>query len=276
MKRISALFFSTFIMMSVPGIAWAQISLSITTEVNSANLPELAVLVKVANGGKESAHRLRMTIQAGSARVSLPEVQELKPNSNHDFSASLQTTTTKSGTYPVFVTLAYSDLNGYSFSAIGSASYSAGGASSSDIFGILTASPIAEKGDLKLKLKNNSSEERVVTLTPILPVELTPGGLPGKVTLSAGAEQELAGSIANFSALSGSRYPIFISAEYETADQHFTNVMSSFVDILPRQSIFSRYQNWFIAAAALFLLAALRQMLKARKPRRPKSEPTPG
>lgn len=271
MKLIGALFFSTLIMMmSAPGTAWAQISLSITTEVDSAKLPELSVLAKVSNSGKESAHRLRMTIQAGAARVSLPEVQELRPNENHDFSASIMTTTTKSGTYPVFVTLAYTDQNGYSFSAIGSASYSAGGASSSDIFGILSASPVTEKGDLKLKLKNNSSEERIVTLTPILPVELTPSGLPGKITLAAGAQQELMGSIENFSALNGSRYPIFISAEYETADRHFTSVISTFVDILPRQSTFSRYQTWLVVAAGVLLLAGLRQILRSRKSRPPK------
>jgi hypothetical protein len=260
------------LILAVPRIAEAQISLSISTEVDSAKLPDLSVVVRVLNGGKESAHRLRATIQAGSEKVTLPEAQDLKPNQNHEFIATIPTKTAKTGTYPVLVTIAYADLNGYSFSALASSSFSVGAASASDIVGVLSATPVSDKGEFRLKLKNNSNEERVVALRPFLPLELTPGGLPASVTLASGAEQELMGTIANFSALGGSRYPIFISAEYETADRHFTNMVTTFVDILSPQSTFSRYQNWLIGLAAVLLLAAVWQKSKGRKSRRLKSE----
>lgn len=258
---------------AVPGTAWAQISLSITTQVDSAKLPDLAVVVDVSNGGRQGAHSLRATIQSGSARVTLPGLQELGPGKSHKFSASLPIPASKPGTYPLFVTIAYADANGYSFSAVSSSSFSSGEATTSDIFGILTALPVSDKGSLRLKLKNNSTEARVLTLTPMLPLELTPDGIPRTLTLAPGQEQELTGAIANFSALGGSRYPIFIAAEYETADRHFSNVITTVVDVVAPGTVFSRYQNWIIGAGVVLLLAAIWQMTRPRKPRRSKSEP---
>lgn len=258
---------------AMPGTAWAQISLSITTQVDSAKLPDLAVVAEVSNGGKESAHTLRATIQAGATRLTLPSVQDLGPGQSHKFSATIHIPQAKPGTYPVFVTIGYADANGYAFSAIGSSSFSSGEPTTSDIFGVLTALPVSDKGDLRIKLKNNSPEARAVSLTPVLPLELTPGGLPSTLNLAPGREQEVTGTIANFSALGGSRYPIFMVAEYETADRHFTNVITTMVDVVARGTVFSRYQNWIIGAGLVLLLLAFRQMSRPRKPRRPKSEP---
>lgn len=261
------------IVTALPVEAFAQISLSITTEVDSAKLPDLAVVVAVSNGGKESAHNVRATILAGSARATIPGLPELKPGQNHKFSASISIPASKPGTYPVFVTIAYADANGYNFSAVASSSYSSGQATTSDIFGILTALPVSDqKGEFRLKLKNNSGEARTLTLTPVLPLELTPDGLPPTLTLAPGQENELTGGIGNFSALSGSRYPIFIAAEYETADRHFSNVVTTLVDVVAPATAFSRYQNWFIGAGLVLFLAAVWQMRRPRNPRRSKSE----
>jgi hypothetical protein len=271
MKFVRSLVFLAAI--AAPGTAWAQISLSITTTVDSAALPDLAVSVTVTNGGKEAAHSVRATIQTGAARVTLPGSQDVRPGQSHKFSASIPVATAKAGTYPVFVTIAYADANGYSFSALASSSYWSGQATTSDIFGVLSASPVSDtKGELRLKLKNNSSEARALTLTPVLPLELTPEGLPPTLTLTPGQENELTGAIANFSALGGSRYPIFIAVEYETVDQHFSNVITTMVDVAAPGTMFSRYRNWIIGAGIVLLLAAIRQMTR-RKPRRSKSAP---
>jgi hypothetical protein len=259
---------------AAPGTAWGQISLSITTTVDSARLPDLAVTVDVSNGGKEAAHSLRPTVQAGAGRVTLPALQDLRPGQTHKFSASIPLpAASKPGTYPVFVTIAYADANGYSFSAIASSSYSSGAATTSDIFGVLTAMPVSDKGELRLKLKNNSSEARALTITPVLPLELTPDGLPRTLTLAPGQENELKGAIANFSALGGSRYPIFFAVEYEAGDRHFSNVITTLVDVVAPGTVFSRYLYWIIGAGLVLLLAAIRQMTRRRKPRRPRSEP---
>lgn len=266
MKLVRYLAF--LIAIASPGTAWGQISLSITTDVDAAKLPDLAVSVAVSNGGKEGAHTLRATIQAGSAKVTLPSLDLLKPGESHTFSASIPTPTAQPGTYPVFVTIAYADANGYSFSAIASSSYASGMATTSDIFGVLSALPVSDRGDLRLKLKNNASEPRTLTLNPVLPLELTPESLPRTLTLAPGEEHEVKGAIANFSALGGSRYPIFIAMEYDTADRHFSSVVTTMVDIVAPGTVFSRYRNWLIGAGLILLLAAIRQMRKPRKPRR--------
>jgi hypothetical protein len=258
--------------MAAPGTAWAQISLSITTTVDSATLPDLSVVVDVTNGGKETAHAVRATVQTGAARVTIPG-QDVRPGQTHKFTASIPVQASKPGTYPVFVTVAYADANGYNFSAIAASSYSSGAPTTSDIFGVLNASPVSDKGELRLKLKNNSNEARTLTLTPVLPLELTPEGLPREATLAPGQEQELKGAIANFSALGGSRYPIFIAAEYDTADAHFSHVITTVVEVATPSTVFSRYRNWLIGAGIVLLLAAIWRMRRPRTPRRSKSEP---
>jgi hypothetical protein len=259
-------------LMALPAETYAQISLAVTTEVDSVKAPDLAVTIRVTNSGKESAHKLRPAVQAGTTKIAVPELLELKPNQSHQFSASVRSDSAKTGTYPLFVTLAYADANGYNFSAIATNSYSAREASSSDIFGILTAEPVGDEGQLRLKLKNNSLQQQQVTLTPFLPAELTPQGLPATATLPPGSEQEFTGRITNFSALGGSRYPVFIAAEYETADRHFTSVITTMVDVVPRGTSFTVYRNWLIGLGIILFLAAIWKMTRPRKSRGYKSE----
>jgi hypothetical protein len=133
----------------------------------------------------------------------------------------------------------------------------------------MTAQPVSTKGELRLKLKNNASEARALTVTPVLPLELTPEGLPHTLTLEAGQEHELTGAIANFSALGGSRYPIFVAVEYETSALHYSSVITTVVDVAAPGTVFSRFQNWLIGVGILLFLAALWQMRRRRKPRRP-------
>lgn len=263
--------FLVALLAALPAEAFAQISLGITTEVDSAALPDLAVTISVTNSGKESAHKLRPSVQAGATKIPIPELLELKPNQSHTFTATVRSDATKSGSYPLFVSLGYADANGYGFSAIATASYTARDASSSDIFGILTAEPITDEGALRVKLKNNSRQELQVSLTPFLPAELTPQGLPATATLAPGAEQEFSGRITNFSALAGSRYPVILAAEYESADRHFTSVISTMVDVAARGTPFNVYRNWLIAIGVFLLILAVRRMTRSRKPR--KSDP---
>jgi hypothetical protein len=261
--------FLVALLAALPAEAFAQISLGITTEVDSSALPELAVTINVTNSGKETAHKLRPSVQAGATKIPLPELLELRSNQSHTFTAKVRSDATKTGSYPLFVTLGYADANGYGFSAIATSAYSAREASSSDIFGILTAEPISNEGELRVKLKNNSRQEVQVSLTPFLPAELTPQGLPASATLAAGAEQEFSGRITNFSALPGSRYPVIIAAEYESPDRHFTSVITTMVDVVPRGTPFNVYRNWLIGIGVLLLLVAVRKMTRSRKPRKP-------
>jgi hypothetical protein len=248
-----------------PAKAFAQISLAITTEVDSAAFPDLTAVISVTNSGKESAHKLHPSVQAGATKVAVPELLELKPNSSHRFTVSIRSESTRIGTYPLFVTVGYSDANGYNFSAIATNSYSAREASSSDIFGILTATPIGDEGDLRLRLKNNSLQQQQLTITPFMPAELSAKGLPATATLAPGSEQELTGRISNFSALGGSRYPIFIAAEYDAGERHYTSVITTMVDVVPRGTPFNVYRNWLIAAGVVLFLAAIWKMTRSRK-----------
>jgi hypothetical protein len=252
----------------LPAEAFAQISLAITTEVDSAKLPDLSVTISVTNSGRESAHRLRPSVQAGATKVTIPELPELKPGQSHQFTTTVQSEAAKAGTYPLFVTLGYADANGYNFSALATSSYSAREASSSDIFGVLTAQPVSDEGELALKLKNGSLQPQQVTITAFVPAELTAQGLPASATLAPGAEQAWTGRITNFSALAGSRYPVFIAAEYESADRHYTSVVTTMVDVVPRGTSFTVYRNWLIGVGVILLLAAIRKMMRSRKPRK--------
>src|SRR5262245_8975602 len=71
------LLLAPILMLGAPSPVSAQISLSITTEVDSAKLPDLSVVASVTNEGKETAHQLRTSIAVGTAKIAIPGVQEL-------------------------------------------------------------------------------------------------------------------------------------------------------------------------------------------------------
>jgi hypothetical protein len=86
------------------------------------------------------------------------------------------------------------------------------------------------------------------------------------VTLEGWKEERITVPVRNRTALIGSRYPVFVSAEYDDGPVHQAVVAQGIVSVVGTESFFTRYRRilWVVAGAvvlawlALVLVRALR------------------
>lgn len=235
----------------------AQISLNISADT-TARPPDLNVQIVVTNIGNEAAHDVQITLKTEKETATLPGRSLLAPNASAEVQSTLSIEETVLGRHPLFVTVGYADTNGYPFSAILCATFFIEKDTSSDIFGMMSTEPLAESGRLYLQLKNVGQEEVGFRTNIFTPREVSVGDYEREMQLSPGRETSFEVPIHNFSALPGSRYPVYAVVEYEKEDIHYTNVISGQVEIIASISFFTRYRSWIVGiAGVLFLIGIL-------------------
>lgn len=269
-----ACFFTFLCLLSCPGLR-AQILLNIRADTTT-RLPDLNVRLELANQGKEAAHDLQISLRNGGD-VALPGQRSLAPGAGYTTETNLNISGKAAGKYPLFVTVGYADQNGYQFSAILCASYFIEQSTSSDIFGTLTTEPLADRGSIRLQLKNLAAQDRSFTLTLFTPRELSVDSNQS-MTLKPGEEKSAAIPIRNFSALPGSNYPLYAVLEYDRDGRHFTNIILTHIQTVARTGLFTRYRIWLLGAAGAFaafgiLLLATRFFSRASRRREKPSAP---
>ena len=246
-----------------PAFSYAQISLNITADT-TASPPDLNVRIVVANRGKESAHDIQITLKKGSEIIALPARRLLVPNASTEVQTNLSIEETMPGRYPLFVTVGYADANGYQFSAILCTTFFIQKDTPLEVFGTMRTEPLQENGQLYLQLKNVAQEEVSFGLTIFTPRELSVGAYETEVLLAPERETSFEVPLRNFSALPGSRYPVYAVLEYEKEDGHYTNVISGQVEITVPISFFTRYRSWMLGiAGALFLIGILLPIIRS-------------
>ncbi|MBI4456132.1 MAG: hypothetical protein HY644_09560 [Acidobacteria bacterium] len=250
----------TFFSLLGSTLCLGQITLNIRADVTPAP-PVLGVRLVITNQGKEEAHDIQVNLR-DATDVTLPGRSVLASGGAFDTTADLNIAGKAPGRYPLFVTVGYSDQNGYQFSAILCATFFIEQDTSSEIFGALKTSPLADSEHVQLQLKNLARQDRSFNMTIFSPRELS-AEYDKKLSLKPAEEKKVRILLRNFSALPGSRYPIYAVAEYEKDGRHFTNVILAYVDTVAQTAFFTRHRTWILTAAAAFLvlgilLAALR------------------
>ncbi|MBI4484078.1 MAG: hypothetical protein HY652_14475 [Acidobacteria bacterium] len=217
--------------------------------------PELHVRLIVTNQGKEEAHNIQVSLRnGGEATLAGPSL--LAPGAAYETETNLSIGGKAPGNYPLFVTVGYADRNGYQFSAILCAPVSIQQNTSSDLFGTLKTTPLADTGQMQLRLKNLAPQGRAFTLTLFTPRELS-ADYDEKMALKPNEEKSVTIPLRNFSALPGSHYPVYAVLEYEKDGRHFTHVILAHVDTVARTAFFTRYRFWILGVAGAFLLLGI-------------------
>jgi len=251
---LAGIFCSTF--------SHAQISLNINANT-TASPPDLIVQIVVANIGNESAHDVQIILKKENETTTLPLQNLLAPNASAEVESNLSIEKTVSGRHPLFVTVGYTDANGYQFSAILCTTFFIEKDTSSDIFGIMSTEPLEENGQLSLQLKNVGQEEVHFRTNIFTPREISVGNYEKELQLSPEREESFEVPVRNFSALPGSRYQIYAVVEYEKQDFHYTNVISGQLEIIASISFFTRYRSWMVGiAGVLFLIGIVSLMTR--------------
>jgi hypothetical protein len=257
-RRISI---ALFCLAAVCSIAQGQIELAVTADI-TPHPDHLQVRVVVTNQGKEEARDVQIHLR-DAGETTLPVRPSLPPGSTHEAGTELPTTARNPGRYPLFVTVGYADRNGYAFSAVLCALYSIGQETVSEIFGTLQTEPLADEANLELQLKNLAAQERTFNLTLFTPRDLT-ADPPQTVKLGPAEERRLSLTLRKFSALPGSRYPVYAVIEYDNDGRHFTNAVLGQVETVVPQGFFTRYRLWLLSLAAILGAAGIWAALRRR------------
>jgi hypothetical protein len=181
------------------------------------------------------------------------------------------------GRWPYRISVDYADANEYPFQALHVGTVRVGAPPPVKVAVVeVTTPPLATSGPLESQVKNLSPNARTVSIAVHLPegIELAEPVAP--VELAAWEERRVTASLVNRAGLPGSRYAVFVSAEYDDGFLHQAVVVPATVEIVAEQSVFERRRSLLWVVAALLVLAwgatvSWRLAVRRRSP--PRSSP---
>ena len=210
-----------------------SITISQATRVSDGNL---IVNVKVGNSGDEAALSVVPTLRFGDKVVRGQGKPSLGPNASFDEVLSLPVGALGEGRWPYRLAVDYTDANEYPFQALQTQSVVVGNPPPAKVaVPAIKSEDIAGSGTLAVTVKNLTPDTR----TAVVDV-LVPDGL-----------------ITNRTALVGSRYPVFVSAQYDDGPVHQSVVAQGIVSVVGTESFFTRYRRFLWVLAGSVVLAWL-------------------
>lgn len=239
------------ILVSGPAVAGnISLQLSATTRVQDG---QLAVQLSVRNTGDEAAHSLTPTLHFRDRSAQGAVRPLLRPNESLETELTLAAGDLGTGRWPYRIMVAYADANAYPLNALHVGLALVGTAPPGKL-GVLdvAADPLATTGPMRLRLKNLSKEPRRVAVNVYLPEGIELLEAVPAVELAAWEERTVTTRVVNRTGLPGSRYAVFVSAEYDVDDVHQAVLVPSTVEIVASQSVVGRWRTpLWIAAGVL-------------------------
>jgi hypothetical protein len=211
----------------------------------------LSVALQVRNAGDEPARSVSPMLGFRGQMVRGDVTPALRPGQTLDSTLEIPAAGLGSGRWPYRIAVDYADANEYPFHAlhVGTVMVGAPPPMKVALVGIETPE-LATTGSLAARAKNLSADPRTVTVGVHLPdgVDLVAPLEP--VTLAAWEERPVAAPLVNRTGLPGSRYAIFVSAEYDDGPVHQAVVIPATLEIVAARSLFERWRTlfWVIAA----------------------------
>jgi len=216
----------------------------------------LTLGVKVSNSGDDTAQSVTPTLHFRDRETKGKGRPTLAPNESLQESLALPAADLGPGRWPYTLTVDYTDANQYPFQALHVGAVVVGNPPPPKVaVSEVKAPAVSGSGSLLIRLKNLAGAPRAVAVGVRVPegLELT-RAIP-EITLAAWEEKVLSAPLVNRTALAGSRYPVFVTVQYDDGPVHQGLVAQSVVEILPPRSFFARQRTLlWIAAATLVLL----------------------
>lgn len=255
MRKLIIFFF--FVLLQSMGIAQGSF-ISMETKT-SATFEEnkLAVKVNVTNKGDEPAYNVQVGVDANDKIASTPMKDVLQINETHTVETTFDMDIQAVGRYPLIITVDYTDLNQYPFSAISSSYFVYKEDVSPKVHGRIDNVGISGSGKLVLILKNLLDARKKVRVKLIVPRELSVPEPIKDIELDSKSEKEMRFDIKNFSALAGSSYQVFAVTGYEDNNKHYTVTIPGVVKIMERRDFLRTYKWVFIGIGAALLAVFL-------------------
>ena len=230
-----------------------NISITITqaTRVVDGNLE---ANIKIGNSGDEAALSVVPTLRFGDKEVHGKGQASLGPNASFDETLSLPVGALGEGRWPYRLAVDYTDANQYPFQALQTQSVVVGNPPPAKVaVPAIKSEDIAGSGTLAITVKNHTPDSRTAHVDVLVPegLEVTNGSR--ELTLEAWKEEHLDVPVTNRTALVGSRYPVFVSAQYDDGGVHQAVVAQGIVSVVGTESFFTRNRQllWVLAGAVV-------------------------
>ncbi|MCB1153921.1 hypothetical protein KDL45_09755 [bacterium] len=206
---------------AVPAHA-GTISLTTWSEVTTdSDLGESLLTVHARNEGDEAARNVQAHVEFAGEKYSGPKWEELRPGEEKSHQFELTKLPENTGTYPIFMTVDFSDLNLYPFTALNVTAYQVGEFTPrAKIFAKADSVELKKKGTFKVELSNTNDEPKSVTGRIMSPDEIQIN--PANFTKELGANENttMEFELNNLSAQPGASYPLILVMEYDKDGTH--------------------------------------------------------
>jgi len=250
-----------------PGRSHASIiSIVIRSEV-SISEDNLKVSLTVTNKGDEPAENVKPSLEVGGKTINGETHKILSPNDKftEDFTSAVQFG--KPGSYPVIITVDYTDANHYPFTALEVNYVDYKEAPNARVAGTIGALDLYDNDSDKLKVTVKNTEEiaKKVSVRLVTSKEFAVQNRVQEIALSPGGERKLAFNIKNAGGLPGSTYPVFAVISYEDATYHYLNVASGNI-LVKKQGLWHGLKTpLLILFAVLLVIICLFYIVRLKK-----------
>jgi hypothetical protein len=242
------------VLLLVPGLAAAgsiSISISPTVDLRDGNL---TASVQVANSGDEAAHAVTPALRFRDQNARATPREALAPKDSMTSQLALPVGDLGNGRWPYRVAVDYADGNAYPFQALHVGMVTNGTAPPAKVSVVgVDAEPVAGTGRLDVRLKNLAADPRDLTVGVVLPEGVEASDPARGVSLAAWGEAKLSMSLVNRTALAGSRYPIFITVEYDDGGVHQTALGHGMIEVTNPRSFFQANRTLLWIGAAVLV-----------------------
>ena len=224
----------------------------------------LVVKVSVGNTGDESAKSVAANLRFGDKSVRGKPHDDVAPNATFEEELTIPTGALGEGRWPYSIAVDYADANLYPFQALLVTQIVVGSPPPAKLaVPDIASAGIADSGSLDVKFKNLAGTDRELSYRLIVPEGLEATDPVGTMKLKGWGEDSTSVNVVNRTALAGSRYPVFVAAEYDDGGTHQSVVAQGIVEIVPPRNFWEENQTLLIAGAVL--LVALWLVLVVRR-----------
>lgn len=233
--------------------AWAgTIAIQIT---HRAELQEgqLKAELSVTNAGDEAAHGVTPALRFRDAESRAETKDTLPPDEPLEASLAVPAAGIAEGRWPYRIAVDYADANLYPFQALSVGMLVVGSPPLPKVsLAEIPGATLASEGELPVKVKNVSGSPQRVRVEIVAPEAIEVGPLDGETELAAWEEREIPVPLTNRAALPGSRYPLFVTVEYQDGDVHQTVIGQTVVEVRPADALVGPGGRYLWVAAAVF------------------------
>lgn len=233
--------------------AAGTISITITQTARIAD-GNLAVDVKVGNSGDEAALSVVPILRFAGKEVRGKGTASLGPGASIEETLSMPVDALGEGRWPYRVAVDYTDQNQYPFQAVHAHSIVVGNPGPARVgMPKIRGNNIEGSGTLEVTVKNLAAEPRTATVSVFVPDGLEASDAQRTVQLEGWQEQVVTVPVVNRTALVGSRFPVFVVAEYEDGTVHQAVVAQSLMAVTGTGSFLARWRSLLLGAAAVLV-----------------------